>query len=60
MEQKVFDEIKRTFTHDTLLAYPDFNKRFNIHMDISNCQLGVMIIQEVKPISFYSYKFAET
>ena len=36
VEQKAFDDIKRTVAHDTLLAYPDFNKRFDIHTDVSN------------------------
>ena len=36
VRQKAFDEIKRTFSQDTLLAYPDFNKRFDIHTDARN------------------------
>ena len=35
-EQKEFDEIKCTVFYDTLLAYPDFNKRFNIHTYVNN------------------------
>ena len=31
VEQNVFDEIKQIVTHDTLLIYPDFNERFDIH-----------------------------
>ena len=45
MEKKAFDEIKRTFVHDTLLSYSYFNRRFNIHMDASNHQLGSVISQ---------------
>ena len=56
VEQKAFDEIKRTVTHDTLLAYSDFNKRFNIHTDASDHQLGPVISQEGKTIDFYSRK----
>ncbi len=29
VEQKAFDEVKRTITSDTLLNYPDFNKPFD-------------------------------
>ena len=36
MEQKLFDDIKRTLSHNTLLAYPDFNKRFDIHTHYSD------------------------
>ena len=52
VEQKAFDEIKRTVARDTLLAYTDFNKRFKIHMDASNHQLGSVISQEGNPIDF--------
>ena len=42
VEQKVFDEIKRTFAHDTLLPYPYFNKQFEIHTDACDHQLGAV------------------
>ena len=54
VEQKAFDDIKRAVAHDTLLAYPDFNKRFDIHTYASNHQLGAVIIHNGKPITFYS------
>ena len=31
LEQKAFDDIKRAVSQDTLLLYPDFNQRFDIH-----------------------------
>ena len=46
VEQKAFDDIKQAGYHDTLLAYPDFNKRFDIHMDSINYQLAEVISQE--------------
>ena len=39
-----------------MLAYPDFNKPFEIHTDASHYQLGAVISQNGKPIAFYSYK----
>ena len=45
VEQKLFDEIKRTVAHNTLLAYPYFNKRLDIQTDASNHQLGAVISQ---------------
>ena len=60
VEQKVFDEIKCTVARKTLRAYPYFNKRFDIHTDVSNHQLGSVIIQEGKTIAFYSGKLTET
>ena len=60
VEHKAFDEINRIVSHDTLLAYPDFNKRFDIHTDASDHQLGAVIIQNGKTIAFYSRKLTET
>ena len=59
MKKKAFDDIKRVMDHDALLAYLDFNIRFDIHMNASGYQLGAVIIQEVKPIAFYSRKLTE-
>ena len=56
MEQKAFDDIKRAFAQDTLLAYPDFNESSDIHTDTSNYKIVVVIIQNSKPIDFYSRK----
>ena len=33
LEQKSFDDNKRAVSQDTLLAYPDFNRIFDIHTD---------------------------
>jgi hypothetical protein len=35
-----------------MLIFPDFNKGFEIHMDISDYQLGSVIRQDQKPIAF--------
>ena len=47
---------KRVIVKETLLAYPNFNKPFQIHTDASNYQLGAVVSQEGKPIAFYSHK----
>ena len=39
---------------EVLLAYPDFNAPFEIHTDASKLQIGAVISQKGKPISFYS------
>ena len=56
LEQKAFEDIKRAVSQDTLLVYPDFNQRFDIHTDASDYQLGSVISQNVKKIAFYSRK----
>ena len=38
------------------MSYPDFKKPFDIHTDTSDLQLGAVIIQNGKPIAFYSRK----
>ena len=56
VEQKLFGEIKQMVTRDTLLIYPYFNKKIDIHMDARKFQIGAVIIQDGKPISFYIHK----
>ena len=53
-QQKCFDDIKRLIGREVLLAYPDFNSPFEIHTDASKLQIGAVISQKGKPISFYS------
>ena len=36
----------------SLYMYADFNKHFDVHTDASDHQLGAVIIQKGKPISF--------
>ena len=55
-QQDAFDEIKRVISKETLLTFPDFNKEFHIYTDASDYQLGAVIMQEDKPIAFYSRK----
>ena len=43
LEQKSFDDIKRAVSQDTLLAYPDYNRQFDIHTDARDYYLGAVI-----------------
>jgi hypothetical protein len=43
-----------------VLIFPDFNKVFEIHTDVSNYQLGLVISQDQKPIAFYSKNLSAT
>ena len=56
VEQEVFEEIKRIVTRNVLLAYLGFNEEFKTHNDAIRSQSGAVIIQEGKPIAFYSIK----
>jgi hypothetical protein len=57
-EQKSFGEIKQKVSQETLLAFPDFEKEFHVYTDASNKQLGAVIMQEGKPLAFYSRKLS--
>jgi len=54
--QQAFDKIKKVIGTEVLLSYPDFNKPFQIYTDASDHQLGAVIMQDKKPIAFYSRK----
>ena len=54
--EAAFMKMKQLIAKETLLAYPDFNKKFTIHTDASDFQLGAVIMQEGKPLAFYSRK----
>jgi hypothetical protein len=51
---KAFDEVKKKVSQETLLPFPDFEKEFHVYTDSSNKQLGAVIMQEGKPLTFYS------
>jgi RNase H-like domain found in reverse transcriptase len=48
--------MKNSIAKETLLAYPNFKKPFDILMDASHTQLGDVVSQGNKPIAFYSRK----
>ena len=52
--QTAFEEMKRVMSQETLLTFPDFSKQFHIYTDVSKYQQGSVIVQEDKPIAFYS------
>jgi hypothetical protein len=56
--QQSFDKIKKVIGTEVLLCYPDFNKPYPFHLytDASDHQLGAVIMQDKKPIAFYSRK----
>ena len=56
VEQKAFDEAKRMIQKETMLAYPKFGETFHIYADASNTQLGGVIMQNNKPLAFYTRK----
>jgi hypothetical protein len=59
VHQKAFDDVKTTIAKEVLvLAYPDFDKVFEIYTDASTKQLGSVITQSNRPLAFFSRKLS--
>ena len=48
--------IKKIVSRDICVAYPDFILGFEIYIDASKTQLGAVIVQNNRPLAFYSRK----
>ena len=57
--EKAFTQIKKIVSREVMLAYPNFNKKFEIYTDASTKQLGAVITQDNRPIAFYSKKLTK-
>jgi hypothetical protein len=54
--QEAFDQIKAILTKEAFLKYPDHNRPFHIYTDASDYQMGSVIIQDKRPVAFFSRK----
>lgn len=52
--------MKAIIASDCINAYPDYNKHFHIYTDASDYQLGTAIIQERRPIAYWSKTLTST
>ncbi len=58
--QQVFNKTRLPMAADALAAYPDHNKRFDVYTDASDLQLGTCIIQEGRPVAYFSEKLTKS
>jgi hypothetical protein len=58
--KKAFEKIHLLMAADALAAYPDHNKRFDVYTDASDFQLGACIIQEGRPVAYFSRKLTKS
>ncbi len=58
--QRAFDNVKTAIAKETVLAYLDFSKPFEIYTNTSSMQLGAVITQDNRPIVFFSKKLSKT
>ena len=56
IHQEAFDNCKQMLADQVTLAFPDFSKPFHLYSDASDIQLGATLVQEGRPLGFYTRK----
>jgi hypothetical protein len=58
--QKAFDKMRLLMADNALAAYPSHNKQFDVYTDASDFQLGTCVIQEGRPVAYFSRKLTNS
>jgi hypothetical protein len=57
-QENEFTMLKDKLTHAPLLQLPNFNKTFELECDASGIGLGGILLQDGKPVSYFSEKLS--
>ena len=55
--EKAFNTMISILSTDVLLAYPNHNLPFEVYSDASDYQMGAAIVQNGRPVAYWSRKF---
>jgi hypothetical protein len=58
VQEHAFSMLKDKLTHAPLLQLPDFNNTFELECDASGIGLGGVLLQEGKPVAYFSKKLS--